>query len=835
MDFTDLPDQSWLNDPADAEPMEPTLSCFKNGGDTYSSPNCHNFPEALASGPPHRFSRDSRSYDICNPTWYDPDHPFLAFMPATSNYCSSLFLGPIFERLNVTFERVEIERFGHDGYRLAASRMQAWIRLEVALDYMLQLLSRYRGPDRSRHFEKFNAYPESFGYKQLHSKAEFARRCAIRSRDAFVPLCAYLSYAIALCSDTEDDFKICKFPRWLLFITKNPKINASWMDDLRASFVCNFSFGFRAGCFFEYSSRNVGADAFEAFLRAGIPIWICWGRGLVPPKAISKVFETYLPDINDLRDVERKQDEFQKNSALTARHAGTVVPSFPNSGQQNGETPEIFMRLLDDQEREQLSSCPQELKKEAETRKKHEQGRMKADQDHYSQSRTYEPQFYPEASSYVFEWVSCGPWLLRKPLFDDEIWRRWRAFSPSQKKYHPLLDVWDLCSSFNPSLSKRTARNAFKVQPISSYSSTSIPQSLPAFSYDDLGDGGDDGDDDNGPIYPENADNAESRPAPSDLPMDAADTELAVISASDLVPNQIPKPTYDEIVGLANRGIVFEPFLQVLETWFGFAPEYQEGPVSQNWADALMTFGVTTEIPGNTSGSQLISITEYHDHIITAHAAVSELSDLYPNHRDHQRLLHSAPHFELRILQAEGKPLYIVGLANHKETIENQWYVLAFTDAATVLAVFRSQWATGMLATVRGLVARGARFQTVRYCRLVKAPNPPTWDEDAAGLRLSGYKFTVQDYQHYMAKCRAILRGSNARAALLAGGIIWRLALDFVDIKRATEGPSQVARGEGKVYARDGEHFLYDDVLDANTAAILCGMYCLPTGKFYIP
>ena len=57
-------------------------------------------------------------------------------------------------------------------------------------------------------------------------------------------------------------------------------------------------------------------------------------------------------------------------------------------------------------------------------------------------------------------------------------------------------------------------------------------------------------------------------------------------------------------------------------------------------------------------------------------------------------------------------------------------------------------------------------------------------------IHISGYQFTLKDYEAYHRQCHAILAQPRAHAALLQGGIIWRLALEFISFDDALRGPS---------------------------------------------
>ncbi|KAF8236188.1 hypothetical protein L208DRAFT_1109948, partial [Tricholoma matsutake] len=58
------------------------------------------------------------------------------------------------------------------------------------------------------------------------------------------------------------------------------------------------------------------------------------------------------------------------------------------------------------------------------------------------------------------------------------------------------------------------------------------------------------------------------------------------------------------------------------------------------------------------------------------------------------------------------------------------------------------------------------------------------------GYRPTGYTPHLADYAVYRASLGSFLHWPHARAALLKGGIIWRLAREFLDNKAVLMGPS---------------------------------------------
>ncbi|KAI0349114.1 hypothetical protein OH77DRAFT_1415539 [Trametes cingulata] len=100
--------------------------------------------------------------------------------------------------------------------------------------------------------------------------------------------------------------------------------------------------------------------------------------------------------------------------------------------------------------------------------------------------------------------------------------------------------------------------------------------------------------------------------------------------------------------------------------------------------------------------------------------------------------------------------------------------------------------------------------------------------ENSLGWRPPTFKPTRWDYAAYEARAYEILASPRGRAAILQGGIIWRLALELlgeVALSRAAEGPSQETYRCGQVIQAAHGPAYYDDALSAEDIDIICGTY----------
>lgn len=97
------------------------------------------------------------------------------------------------------------------------------------------------------------------------------------------------------------------------------------------------------------------------------------------------------------------------------------------------------------------------------------------------------------------------------------------------------------------------------------------------------------------------------------------------------------------------------------------------------------------------------------------------------------------------------------------------------------------------------------------------------------GVLPSGTSLTYADYQAYEEVRRNVLCQPHGRAALMHGGIIWRLAQDSICFEHALTGPmSSCAR-----YAFVTEDGMYtDDALTPQELDIIVGLYRIKTRTY---
>jgi hypothetical protein len=94
------------------------------------------------------------------------------------------------------------------------------------------------------------------------------------------------------------------------------------------------------------------------------------------------------------------------------------------------------------------------------------------------------------------------------------------------------------------------------------------------------------------------------------------------------------------------------------------------------------------------------------------------------------------------------------------------------------------------------------------------------------------FKFELSDYIAYEVERDRFFQYPHARAALLEGGITWRLAMLSLGAQDTLNGPSDSAHDFGEVFTLSDGTKLVDDCLTDNECDLISGTYIIYTGVF---
>jgi hypothetical protein len=175
----------------------------------------------------------------------------------------------------------------------------------------------------------------------------------------------------------------------------------------------------------------------------------------------------------------------------------------------------------------------------------------------------------------------------------------------------------------------------------------------------------------------------------------------------------------------------------------------------------------------------------------------------------------------LRQLRAVGS-LYVF---DFKTNATLPWRIGVAT-AAIALYIVRLDSRFNDYEISRHLLHRGIAFHTVLPLRNVPKSSIP--HPIFPSIRSSGYVFTIEDFNVYIHRRDSLLRSPRGRAALLKGGIVWRLAVETISVDDCLEGPSieTSVHRRGLVHpTADPSVDLCDDDLSTDELDLICGVY----------
>ncbi|KAJ7290933.1 hypothetical protein C8J57DRAFT_1112769 [Mycena rebaudengoi] len=164
---------------------------------------------------------------------------------------------------------------------------------------------------------------------------------------------------------------------------------------------------------------------------------------------------------------------------------------------------------------------------------------------------------------------------------------------------------------------------------------------------------------------------------------------------------------------------------------------------------------------------------------------------------------------------------------------ESAPWALSFTSALSLVHAVRLTQNKGMAleALVGHLFQYGIPFTL--HTKLPRLhPLPPVRSVQAAEfgipIRSVGYRYKVSDYVAYESFAVRLLNEPHGQAALLMGGIVWRIAVDVLGLDHVLAGPSSSVTER---YMGTCLEDRWDDMLSPVEADMICGLHAQDTGN----
>jgi hypothetical protein len=616
---------------------------------------------------------------------------------------------------------------------------------------------------------------------------------------------ALCSYAISLTPSFTDEN-----PPWVKRLEERG-IHPEWIQLLEASQLADFSdSNLRLGVIIRPKCEWL--NDIPNMIRANVPLWFLWDD----PEDFSKslmIYSKYCPTRDEVRAAKLQQrvtanapDVFGQTFPggdwtsvptdplpLPPAPAGAPPPPASNErfpkpdqfgGQRRGETMKEFFdrraaRHVLIEQRESPAERTSRLDRERAARDQRCPGRG--------------------ASVRCFTWDEVDGFMMRTYLVRGAIEDNWGSYAPSQRRYDSFYNEWDLAIIFDPEASVEDDED--EEDDFMIFRSDTPPPPPP---------------------YP-----------PSPSPPHAIFTNDINTTYRNNINdgNRYHNEAGDMDMNSAGR----EQLEDILYWHFGFswdgtsiyAPSQPTTGLAKPWIDIQKTL---TDIKSPVDERQRPAVTAFVQHIVLKKAVPSALWDL-----DDANPFPLRGHFNPKLVvdprMLNNVIYYFIQSAGPPLPNDPSWE-LVVDDPLTALECYRRDLGPSIVDVARLFLWTGKPFSTrIRSdTHHIPACPPRLRDTVSLGWRRMGYKGDSNDYAGYESRRTAFLAQSRGRKAVLAGGIVWRLAINSVELSHVLVGPSEDVFEYGDVIQSDSDGgLLWDDSLLEDELNLICGVYKVQT------
>lgn len=723
--------------------------------------------------------------------WAAHRNPELAYMLRQSRVESAFLARLHCDPAHLPITRVQMKDYV--GYSLTRETVGAWRVIEDSLIKVAEYLIDEANPSPEARFpfDAFWANPRSYNYDAVHRTLQGVRDSAQKARDALQVLTARVSMAIALIPNQPNSWE----PGWVEVLRRRGVMRA-WIDDLRDSPLCDFSPGTRAGAYiWPLPDGTKWMLHVPCMIRSNLPVYIRWPESTpgVPDLAVaSKIVNQFpflmpyqpvmaeailvpepIPSITRPARRTFRWDRLIRPHVIPAQQP--PPPPLPRGdGQEPGETIWTFLARRDKEDHRRPETEAQRQARENRARSAAQKG----------------PPGRKSGATF-FLWLTLGEvdytapndihdLPIRKNITRTEAITRWEEFSNEQKVYNAYRNEWDICED----LGAPPADEDFEDLPV-----------LP------------------GPFV-----------IPDTSTTSSFEQHLALFYGVEEKTSYQPQFDAFEEISWARYGII--PSV-VADAGLDYE-KYHKGKT-------LRYFGQPGDAaaPDNVIKAACAFVVALEDHPDGALRVPALISDMNP---ESQFWIGVAPwmHPTLQVsrITLEDDTQYTISYRDE----ELEWMIV--TDARSAIELVRRHGITGCPAAAQYLAQRGSRFQTLQHedrrCKF-EGRTPPQ-----AGLGRRDFEFgkyaAAPEYRAYEERARALLTRPRGRAALLRGGIIWRLAMELLGtdgITRAAAGPSEECHIYGHEFSVPSrEDPFYDDHLTPDELSLIAGVYIVPNRTY---
>ena len=743
--------------------------------------------------------------------------------------------GRLFGRLDLTDRQLFdlVEELPGGRFSLPEQTIKSWTLLEEQLmEVACYLWQRDSGFKKLPTIE-FPSFPQQYGYRNSQKSRHAVVKSARASIEAFPYLSTVVSFFLSFYLFTDKEFPFNHaFDVLYRRPTNAPTIQ--WLTDLQNSYVCNLTPGMRAGLIVQ--PLNTGwSECFRQFVRAGVPIWIVWGhpKDLQGVRALDPSIWKFYPCVEMIEVAQRrfaavrevKELDFQSvidqmeedncdlnrdldhgmdgdyswdvggyndsddvrainhNDGGDYSKARSVSPGprdtddLPaDSYQRPGEKWEDFFARMDRERQETIERESEGARQKRESREANAKRQG------------------PTKRSKVFEWVQTrtGFWK-RIRVQPRHVEQEMEECPEHQQVYLSHRNEWDLC----PQLPGYPLEE--ESSPVEGVNSEEDPQ------YD-----------------------LDSKPLEGSRHVQYEPLEEV---------SELPFP---DTAGSSMRfSSECFPLSRYLFSWHGFRSSDVPNSHPSLHATQKDLLALTyKEVAQHLLHSSLVDhpkdpniqgAIDFHNTVMNPTIHYTSLPKSWDMSQENLFPLQTRQgKFCLTFCRNSNGSIRMYVISPPRGSTDETTWRIATENASTVLFIYRQDWRT-MKDVARGLLARGVAFWTALSIPRSVRPKPIRRREHGLGFRPENYRPTTGDLQAYLEEMADILISAAGRAIRLRGGLVGRLAREYVDDKEVLDGPRRQTK---TLYEQGhGDRIYVDDDVTEGMLGVVCGVYHVATDR----
>ena len=859
--------------------MAPPAFNYSNGsvviqnGTIYYSPNC---TRPVVIPPRPTFSSDPFCQTRLNastfrqPVWWSHGWAWQSFVPLSPSFVftpfESLCAMPRIEEVGFYFDSPSGETQREIRFRMNELDVRRWTMEEERIVKVARVIQlRYGLPGC------LPPKPSFFRIDCAHKTHRIAKHIICLYREWFAIWMGYVSYLIAKSATSVPNGipdRTSPAPDWYNHLRNEYGFSETWLDGLLLSNVCTFELGIpRAGIIFQWSEENREREAIDWYYDHHIPLWFVWSNNeeqaisndpslayLRPPneliqQALTMLFSTpnvplaglILQQYYKLGDdpITNKTIEF-----LSLRHAPSFVFEFTvdeflrqkrsldrtrlGRTQDDIDTDLMALKVSLENRRcaaaEAASSFPYHGLSSTKRRAAPEASLPSAETASSSAEAASSSSYHgllPEEKGKIFNHYNDffaarerrQKELMKVESLRDRQAREARARKPGVK--NAKVYEWEKTqSSGGREVYQRIGVTKKRNEDV--YSSYKSYQRLyNAFANEwDL-------------CVEFNFGKKDGCESDSDTDYDDSDYPVNSVcqSTSSTLPAEVDVVDHEDNSLAPSRTHSRDP-IQILSLVYGYLPHSGSNNVRSNfdWHAILRFLGFVRNLDDlDVPEPEKSAMINFFCSI------VSDSSDMDTGFENLKSL------FNFEHVQRPSENLFVFSSPPSNAC---QW-ILGVNSPAAALYVCRyileNPHAHTILTVAKRLLEEGIAFHTL--LPLTCSPRQVTVSEPyiPKSYRTVDHIFTKADFDVAMQACQSVLTSPQGRAALLRGGIVGRIAKEYLSIDGVLDGPSVEVTAHRMGYIAPSGYDnirLCDDELTENEISIICGTYSLYTCEF---